>query len=127
MNRIKTITTALAAFLFAGMSHMAHADEFANGFIAAQQSDYAKAAAKWEPLAKADHPRAQFLLGTMYHSGAAGTYDEKKAVALYHKAAENGVREAQEYLAVAYAEGWFGLKKDPRKAHYWQQRLDQGR
>ncbi len=120
----KLIKTTLAVFLFGGMSHMALADEFANGFIAAQKSDYAKAAAKWEPLAK-DHPRAQFLLGTMYHSGAAGQYDEKKAVALYHKAAENGVREAQEYLAVAYAEGWFGLKKDPRKAQYWQQRLEQ--
>ncbi|MDH5301121.1 MAG: hypothetical protein OEW58_07150 [Gammaproteobacteria bacterium] len=102
---------------------LAQAAEFEDGFMAAQASDYTKAAAKLEPLALKNDARAQFLLGTMYHNGAAGQMDEATAVKLYHKAAEGGVPEAQEYLAAAYQEGWFGLKKDEKQAKYWKDQL----
>jgi len=103
----------------------AHADEFINGFKAAEAHDYKQAAKKWETLAKQDNGNAQFMLGTMYHSGVNGAPDEKTAVALYKKAAENGYYGAQEYLAIGYKEGWFGLKKDPKKAAYWMKALEQ--
>jgi TPR repeat protein len=120
----KKLTLALA---LAGVSTMAMADEFANAFQAAESSDYSKAASKWEELAKSGHPDAQMFLGMMYHSGAAGQRDEKAAVALYHKAAENGNYTAQEYLAAGYREGWFGLKKDRRKARYWEKQMKRNR
>ncbi|MDH5693954.1 MAG: hypothetical protein OEZ47_12700 [Gammaproteobacteria bacterium] len=101
-----------------------NADEFVNGFLAAQEHDYVKAAKKWEPLAKEGHAQAQFFMGMLYHSGAHGVINEKEAVKLYHKAAENGNYLAQEYLVVGYQEGWFGLKKDSKKAQFWQAKLD---
>ena len=99
--------------------------EFADGFLSAQKEDYAKAAAKWEPLAKQGNVAAQFNMGTLYHSGAAGKFDEAKAVEWYHQAAKGGSRMAQEYLAAAYAEGWFGLKKDAKEAAYWEKLADE--
>lgn len=99
------------------------ADEFAEGFVAASSHDYVQAAKKMAPLAKAGHADAQLFVAMMYHSGNAGVFSEKEAVRLYHEAAENGNAMAQEYLAAAYREGWFGLKKDQKKANYWESRL----
>ena len=30
---------------------------------------------------------------------------------------------AQEYLAIGYQEGWFGLKRDRKKSRYWYKKL----
>lgn len=110
-----------AACLLAGGSAMA--GDFANGFEAAEEHEYKRAIAQWEPLAKKGSPEAQFMLGTLYHSGLTGQVDEKTAVALYHKAAEAGHLVAQEYLAIGYQEGWFGLKKDRKKAKFWHKKV----
>lgn len=99
------------------------ADQFAEGFEAANTADYKKAAKYFQPLAEKGHPDAQLFIAMMYHSGAAGVVDEKEAVRLYHQAAESGNHTAQEYLAAAYREGWFGLKKDTKKSTYWESRM----
>lgn len=39
--------------------------------------------------------------------------------------AEQGHVLAQEYLAAGYAEGWFGLRKDPAKAKHWSEGASQ--
>ena len=112
----------LAASMLAGGAAMAD-EKFANGFQAAEEHEYKKAIAQWEPLAKQGSPEAMFMLGTLYHSGLAGEADEKTAVSLYHKAAESGHLVAQEYLAIGYQEGWFGLKQDRKKARYWHKQV----
>ena len=100
------------------------ADDYADGFSAAASGDYKAAYAKWHDLAEKGDANAQFNLGLMYHSGLQVPFDEQKAVYWYQRAAEGGNQLAQEYLAVGYQEGWFGLQRDMAKSHYWYQRLD---
>lgn len=66
---------------------------------------------------------AMFNLALMYHKGLGVPMDEAVAVSLYHQAAELNYPWAQEFLAVGYQEGWFGLKQSSRQARYWQKRL----
>ncbi|MDH5232316.1 MAG: hypothetical protein OEY38_19815 [Gammaproteobacteria bacterium] len=125
MKLAGTIKKGLGVVILSATFSVVSADEFVNGFIAAQDHEYQLAASTWEPLARQGHAQAQFFLGMMYHSGIGGQLDEVAAVNLYHKAAENGNYNAQEYLAVAYREGWFGLKQSKKKARYWEKQLDQ--
>ncbi len=121
MNNKILVGSVLSTMLFFSMP--ASSDEFLNGFKAAEQHDYKVAVQKWERLAKRGDPNAQFMLGMMYHSGIAGEQDEVAAVNLYKKAAEGGNLVAQEYLAIAYKEGWFGLKVNKKQAKYWENKV----
>jgi TPR repeat protein len=117
------INTLLFAIIFLSSFTFAHANDYADGFIAAESGDYETAATKWIPLAEAGHPAAQFNIGLMYHSGIGVYFNEQEAVKWYKKSAENGFRPAQEFLVVGYTEGWFGLQKDKNKAKYWEDKL----
>lgn len=99
-------------------------DDAVIAYEALYQNDYVSASKIWHKLANKGNPDAQFNLGLMYHSGAAGVFSEKQALKWYMKAAENGNYQAQEYLAVGYREGWFGLPKDELKATKWERRLN---
>jgi len=114
-----TVLTLLLAF-----SPLAHAGDAESAFIAAEAGDYTSATAQWNSLAQAGNPEAQFNLGLMYHSGLGGSMNEHEAVSWYEKAAQNGYPRAQEFLAVAYREGWFGLTRDLKKADYWLDQLE---
>jgi TPR repeat protein len=120
---LKINTLLFALFLLSSFT-FAHANDYADGFIAAESGDYEKAASKWMPLAEAGHPAAQFNIGLMYHSGIGVYFNEQEAVKWYKKSAENGFRPAQEFLVVGYTEGWFGLPKDKNKAKYWEDKLN---
>jgi len=78
------------------------------GLLASESGDYTTAAMQWQPLAAKGDAAAQFNLALMYHRGLGVTMDEVAAVSWYHKSAENGYSKAQEFLAAAYREGWFG-------------------
>lgn len=119
-NKVFLGSLLSAALWFAGI---ASADEFIDGFKAAEQHDYKVAVQKWEPLAIKGDPNAQFMLGMMYHSGIAGQQDEIAAVNLYKKAAEGGNLVAQEYLVVGYREGWFGLTANKKQARFWENKV----
>jgi len=106
--------------LFAGT---AQADAYSVGYDHAFSGDYKAAYSEWMPLARAGDARAQFNLALIYHGGLLGPVDEAMAVHWYREAAKNGIREAQEYLAVAYEEGWFGLNRNPNLAQYWEEQL----
>jgi len=108
--------------IFAGAT-AALADDYADGFLAASDGDYKVAYAKWHDLAEQGDANAQFNLGMMYHSGLQVPFNEQKAVYWYQRAAEGGNQLAQEYMAIGYQEGWFGLSRDEAKSHYWYQRL----
>ncbi len=113
-----------AALLFSAAGSCL-ADAYSDGFIAAENHDYPQAVQKWGPLADQGNAAAQFNIALMYHSGAGVVANEGEAVKWYTKAAKNGHRTAQEYLAAAYAEGWFGLARDQKMAQYWYSQLDQ--
>jgi len=94
------------------------------GLLASEAGDYAAAVVAWQPLASQGDAAAQFNLALMYHRGLGVASDEQKAVQWYQKSAANGYAKAQEFLAAAYREGWFGLEKNPQKAEYWAQQLE---
>ena len=111
----------LSAFMW--FSGAAYADAYSQGYDHAYSGDYQAAYSEWMPAAKAGDARAQFNLALLYHGGLLGPVDEAMAVHWYREAAKNGIREAQEYLAAAYREGWFGLNRNPSLAQYWENRL----
>ena len=117
------VRSMLIAFAISLVAMPARADEYADGFLAAHRGDYKVAYAKWHDLAEHGDANAQFNLGLMYHSGLQVAFDEKKAVYWYKRAAEGGNQQAQEYMAIGYQEGWFGLPRDEKKSRYWYQRL----
>jgi len=123
--KLKAVKKAAVAFSLLAVSSFAYSSDYVDAFEAASAEDYTKAASIWQKMAEKGDPTAQFNMGLMYHSGAAGQLDEKQAVTWYQRAAENGHTGAQEYLAAGYLEGWFGLDKDMEKYEYWTQRLNQ--
>lgn len=104
---------------------MAQAHDYNDGLLAAKAGDYNTAVMKWQPLAVQGDAMAQFNLALMYHRGLGVGIDEARAVALYKKSANNGYIKAQEFLAAAYGEGWFGLPQDQEKADYWLKRIEE--
>ena len=115
---------AVLAVGLLGLSSIAFSADYVDAFEAAAGEDYKKAAAIWFDLAKQGNPDAQFNLAMAYHSGVAGKFSEPEALKWYKKAAESGHHRAQEYLAVGYREGWFGLKRNSKKARYWEEKLN---
>ncbi|HEC19767.1 MAG TPA: sel1 repeat family protein [Gammaproteobacteria bacterium] len=99
-------------------------EKYNTGLLASEAGDYVTAVQAWQPLANQGDAAAQFNLALMYHRGLGVAPDEARAVQWYQKSAANGYPRAQEFLAAAYREGWFGLKKDIKKADYWSQQLE---
>ncbi len=110
--------------LILALTGSAWAGDFAEGFIAAENYDYPAAVKILGPLADQGDAAAQFNIALMYHSGSGVQANENEAVKWYTKAAKNGHRTAQEYLAAAYADGWFGLARDEKMARFWYSKLD---
>ena len=118
----KFMVTGLAVFaVFTSLS--VQANSYNKGLLAAESGDYKSAMKSWGPAAEKGDAAAQFNLATLYHSGLGLPQSEVEAVKWYIKSAENGYSIAQEYLAAAYREGWFGLSKDVKKAEYWENKL----
>lgn len=115
-----TLSVLLGALSVGGA---AQADSYADAFVAAEMGNYDKALTLFMPLAEEGNAQAQFNLALMYHGGLGVRRSEKAAVEWYQRAASNGSKEAQEFLAVGYQEGWFGLPRDTKQANYWFQRL----
>ena len=90
---------------------------------ASLDQNHSNAFSLWEEQAMQGDAQAQFNLGLLYHGGIGVAQNEDIAVSWYHSAAENGYGSAQEYLAVAYQEGWFGLPRDNNRADYWYTKL----
>jgi len=114
----------LIALGLLSLSSLSFAGDFVDAYEAASAEEYNKAAKIWHVLAQQGNADAQFSLAMVYHSGVAGPLDEKEAVKWYQKAANNGHVQAQEYMAVAYREGWFGLDKDISQAEFWEAKLE---
>ena len=101
------------------------ADSYSTGISSALEGDYQTAYQELVYTAAQGNALAQFNVGLMYHAGLFVEADEAKAVLWYQFAADNDVLEAQEYLAIGYEEGWFGLEKNAAYAKYWQDRVQE--
>jgi len=120
LNLIKVLPLSL--LLFSG-SFQAQASMVENGFDAARQGDVSGALKFWENRAAKGDGQAQFNLAMMYHGGLGVEQSETVALKWYHEAAKNNYTWAQEYLAIGYQEGWFGLNRDKGKSVYWYKQL----
>src|SRR6266704_1911402 len=110
----------------AGVSRQAWAD-FDDGMRAyLHHQDYATALQEWRPLAEQGDPRAQSMLGVMYHFGQGVPRDYTEAAQWFRKAAEQGDTMAQNNLAVIYEHGR-GVPQDYGQALRWyHQAAEQG-
>ncbi len=120
----KTLIALGLLFGTMGAGITAQADSYTDAFVAAETGNYDRALTLFTPLAEEGNAQAQFNLALMYHGGLGVKRSEKEAVEWYERAASNGSKEAQEFLAVGYQEGWFGLPRDSKQANYWFQRLN---
>ncbi|HEB92272.1 MAG TPA: sel1 repeat family protein [Gammaproteobacteria bacterium] len=116
------LAASMALAIFGGSLQ---AEDYNEGFLAAEAGDYVTAVAKWQPLAESGDANAQFNMALIYHKGLGVAADEARAVGWYHRAADNGSQYAQEFLSAAYDQGWFGLPQNSRLAQYWEARLNQ--
>ncbi len=85
------------------------------------------AAAKWyQPAADAGYPPAQYRIAVGYAAGMGGfTKDEAKALEWLKRAAKNGDKRSQKYLAAGYEKGGvLGLVKDDVQARYWREQAE---
>ena len=122
--RAAGFSVALVSMVLVSSIQAQGMENYNAGLLAAESGDYATAASEWQPLADRGDAVAQFNLGLMYHRGLGVAMSEEKAVSWYQKSAENGYPKAQEFLAAAYREGWFGLPKDNKQASYWEKQLE---
>jgi len=126
-NSVIHVAVLLVMLVFTVVFNPAHSqgkNGYNTGLLASEAGDYAAAVVAWQPLASQGDAAAQFNLALMYHRGLGVASDERKAVQWYQKSASNGYAKAQEFLSAAYREGWFGLEKNPQKAEYWSQQLE---
>ncbi|NOX43018.1 MAG: sel1 repeat family protein [Gammaproteobacteria bacterium] len=122
-NSINIIKLCCIIF-FIGAIMPATANEYNEGFLAAESGNYDTAISKWGPLASSGHPIAQFNIALMYHGGLGVAANEAEAVRWYKMSANNGYYAAQEYLSAAYKEGWFGLPRNQILAKFWEEKAE---
>lgn len=118
-KKVLLTTMSVVILGFGTASQAASESAYVDGVKSAMSQNYGTAYEKFVPLAKAGDGRAIFNLALMYHGGLFVEFNEPMAVSLYQEAASKGVVEAQQFLAMGYQEGWFGLPQDPVQAAYW--------
>ena len=122
--RAMVLVAMLVSTVILTPAHSQGQSSYNAGLLASEAGDYSTAVGKWQPLADQGDGAAQFNLALMYHRGLGVALNEQKAVLWYQQSASNGYVRAQEFLAAAYREGWFGLEKDLKKAEYWGEQID---
>lgn len=111
------------AFLLALGTSIAQAQPQAEGEInrgkaALQLKRYDEAARRFEPLARAGHPVAQFYMGRLTAMGQGVPKDLPRAVDWYRRSASQGHAEAQAVLGLHYLQG-LGVPRDYAEAARW--------
>lgn len=79
--------------------------EFARALEALNRGNHSEAAAILKPLAASGHPSAQLYLGNLYYAGKGVPEDERTAVTLLMKSADQGNSDAMYQLGNAYTFG----------------------
>jgi TPR repeat protein len=90
-------------------------------YLAYQGRDYATALRLVRPLAAGGDPRAQYMLGLLYHRGRGLPQDHHEAVNWFHRAADQDDAAAQFYLGIMFSEGQ-GVRQDHVEAAKWFRR-----
>ncbi len=107
----------LALFLLLAANSGFTAD-YAKGFDAYSEGDYATALSEWQPLAEQGDRDGQFGLGLLYANGWGVELNDDEALKWYGLAVEQGHAEAAYQLAVMCANGW-GVPQSDDEAFRW--------
>ncbi len=97
-------------------------DEFLEkGREAYKGGDGATAVLIMRSLAKQGHAHAQLLFGFMHSFGQGVEQNHQEAMKWFHKSAEQGYADAQDWLGEIYAEGFEGLDipQNYVLSHFW--------
>jgi len=108
-------TLALFHLLFTSNGSTA---DYAKGFDAYSEGDYATALSEWQPLAEQGDRDGQFGLGLLYANGWGVELNDDEALKWYRFAVEHGHAEAAYNLAVMCANGW-GVPQSDDEAFKW--------
>ena len=92
MRRIAATLAVVGALLFGAGSACA---DFDDGVAAYERGDFATALQEFRPLAEQGDADAQTLIGMMYNEGLGVPKNDAEAVKWFHKAAEQGIAQAQ--------------------------------
>ena len=113
-------TGAVANPVTAPLSNSAQSVE--DGVAAYRAGQFRKAHALLEPLAKDGNAQAQCALAMMYSSGNGVELDEYQALAWFERAAAQGYRDAEYFLAKMHEQGWGGTTPSTEEAIHWYRR-----
>ena len=91
-----------------------------------EKRDYPKALDLLTEAARADDPKAQFALGTMYATGQGITKDSQQAFGFYKKAADQGHLAAQAVIGDYFTTGTGTEKNLSRAFYYYKKAADAG-
>ena len=108
-------TRALFLLLFTNNGSTA---DYAKGFDAYSEGDYATALSEWQPLAEQGDRDGQFGLGLLYANGWGVELNDDEALKWYRFAVEQDHAEAAYNLAVMCANGW-GVPQSDDEAFKW--------
>jgi TPR repeat protein len=81
--------------------------------------DESQAVEWYTKAAEGGHAEAQFNLGTMIIQGEGIEKDLEKGIGWMEQAVANGYEYSAHVLAMIYRSGMYGIKPDPVKATYW--------
>ncbi|MEX0977031.1 MAG: tetratricopeptide repeat protein [Woeseia sp.] len=117
MRRFLALRVALMSLVLASPGW---GDDFAKGFYAYSEGDYAAALAVWQPLAEEGEAHSQFGMGLLNANGWGLPLDDAAALKWYKLAAGQGHAEAQYNIGVMYQNGW-GVDQDDSEAFKWHE------
>lgn len=109
-----------------GLNQVLGEREFIVGLAAFEQEEYALARRHWAPMARLGHANSQFYMGLLHDVSVGIRPDARRAVIWYRLAADQGLPEAQQKLALAYARGEGVPRNVPEAVDWWLRAARQG-
>lgn len=91
-----------------------------------RSGNYAEALRQLQPRAEQNEAEAQYYLGRMYENGEGVPKNLQQAAVWYRRAAAGGQARAQYKLAIGYAFGLAGARKDEPEAVTWLKKSAEG-
>ncbi len=105
----------LVLLLLTAPGIQAVSDDYQRGVQAFEQKNYRLALRLLTPVARNGNVDAQYRVGRIYEKGYIGRRDNAKMVYWYRLAAAGNHGKAQYKLAVGYARGLAGLRRDEKR------------
>jgi len=118
MHKSCKLSVQLAFLGTLAVSSVAQSGPFEEAVATRDRGDFSTAFTKFQTLAHAGHPAAQFELSLLYLNAKGAKQDVRKAMHWLKQSAVHGHQPAQSNLGVAFSRGRY-LNQDDTKAYIW--------